>query len=228
LAFAPLRQLVWQVGAVFFSSSAAEDEPEKVRVQLLKALRVAALVFFPLIPPAMVLAPVVLPAVLGDEWQGMVRPFQVLMVVGVGHALVNIMGEFLAGRGHVRFRARVSAVWAAATVILMCILVPPLGILGAAVTHAVLFVPVAGLFAVVGGRLLGVSLSQLAAALRPVVVVVVLEIAITASVWAVLSPVSITSGARAAAAAVAGAGLAVVILGREYLGSRSLILGGTG
>lgn len=40
----------------------------------------------------------------------MVVPFQVLVVVGLGHALLKVIGEFLAGSGIVGLRARVNVV----------------------------------------------------------------------------------------------------------------------
>lgn len=215
LAFAPLRQIVWQVGGVFFSASAAEDDHEKVRSQLLKALQIAALLFLPLLPPALVIAPVLVRAVLGNEWGGMVAPFQLLLLVGSGHAFVNIMGEFLGGTGHVAFRARVSACWAAATVLVMWLLVQALGIVGAALTHVLLFVPLAAVYAVAGARRMGVPRSSLAGALRPVVVAVTLEALCTAGVWAGLGLVPVPEALRAVAAAAAGMGLALLLLNRD-------------
>ena len=215
LAFAPLRQIVWQVGAVFFSASAAEDDPEKVRFQMLKALQMAALLFLPLLPPALVMAPVLVSAILGQEWDGMVAPFQVLLLVGSGHALVNIMGEFLGGTGQVAFRARVSACWAAATVAFMWLLVHALGIVGAALTHALLFVPLAAVYAVAGARRMGIPGGSLAGALRPVVVAVTLEALCTAGVWAGLGMVPVSEALRAVVAAAAGIGLALLLLNRD-------------
>lgn len=215
LAFAPLRQLVHHLGAVFFSASAAEDDPERVRVQMLQALRMSALVFLPLLPPVIVAVPVIVPAVLGERWRGMVPPFQVLLVAGIGHAMLNIIGEFLLGTGHVGFRARVSGLWAAATVILMCLLVPAAGILGAALTHALLLVPLACAYAVGGGKRLGLSPDRLARALRPVVVVVVVQTMATAAVWAALGQLSVRPAIQCALAAGLGLGLALLLLDRD-------------
>jgi O-antigen/teichoic acid export membrane protein len=145
----------------------------------------------------------------------MVPPFQVLLVVGIGQALVNIVAEFLGGRGHVAFRVRVTAVWALATVVLMWLLVPAYGIKGAAVSHAVLFVPLAGVYAVRGGRLLGVSLARLAGALRSIVLVSGVEAAATAAVWAGLGRLSVGAGTKATVAAAAGLGLACLLLSRD-------------
>lgn len=215
LAFAPLRQLVHHLGAVFLSASAAEDDPEKVRVQMLQALRMSALVFFPVLPPAIVLAPVIVPAVLGERWRGMVPPFQVLLLAGIGHAMLNIIGEFLVGTGHVAFRARVSGLWAAATVILMWVLVPAAGILGAALTHALLLVPLTCAYAVGGGKRLGLGLGRLGQALRSVIVVVVVEAVVTAAVWAALGQLSVGPAIQSTLAAGLGLGVGLLLLDRD-------------
>jgi hypothetical protein len=123
---------------------------------MIRVLRMTAVLLLPVVPPAVALAPW-LPRLLGPEWLGMVVPFQVLFFVGVGHALLNVIGEFLAaGSDSVVFRARVSVVWALGMVGALVVLVSVLGIRVAAVAHALLFVPLAAAYVFRGSRHLGV------------------------------------------------------------------------
>src|SRR5688500_882522 len=101
IAFAPLVQVSWQVGKVLFPAAASDSEPAVVVRRTASAVRLMALGLLPLLPPAIALAPVVFPGLLGDEWEDMVLPFQLLVVAGVGHAIVNCIGESLSGTGHI-------------------------------------------------------------------------------------------------------------------------------
>ncbi len=218
LALAPLRQFVWQVGGVFLAAAAGEDDPEKVRHQLLKALRLVSLMLVPLAAPAVVLAPVVVPAVLGEEWRPMVPPLQILVVVGVVHALVNIVGEFLGGRGHIAFRARVSIAWAGATVVALTILVPIDGIRGAALAHAVLIVPLGAVYFISGGRRLGFAREGIAMSLRPIAVAEGGQIFVTALAYAIAGFSPLGAGPRSTVAAGAGLSTALALLALDPSG----------
>ena len=99
LAFMPLTQVSWMLGTVLMPAIASARDPEVIRRQALKALRLTALVLMPLLPAAIVLAGGIIPALLGDEWSGMVVPFQILAVVGVGQGIINVLGEVFAGAG---------------------------------------------------------------------------------------------------------------------------------
>ncbi len=153
MAFAPLTQFSWQVGSVFFASSAASTLEESAR-RFLTALRLSALVLLPTIVPAVLLAPVVLPRLLGAEWEGAVVVFQLLFVVGIAHGLLNVLGEFLSGSGGIGFRARASAVWAVGTLAAVALLVHLDGIRGAALAHLLAFVPLGAAYLVRGTRVL--------------------------------------------------------------------------
>jgi hypothetical protein len=100
--------------------------------------------------PAVVMAPVVLPAVLGERWSDMVPAFQVLVVAGVLHGVLNIGAEFLSGTGNVDLRGRLSLAWALGMVVLLLVVVPRYGVVGAAFVHLGLFVPLAVATAVLG------------------------------------------------------------------------------
>ncbi|HEV2069993.1 MAG TPA: oligosaccharide flippase family protein [Acidimicrobiales bacterium] len=210
LSFVPLRQFAWQIGGVFLATSAASAataDPERVGRQMVRALRMTAVLLLPVVPPAVAVAPW-LPRFLGPEWIGMVVPFQVLFSVGVGHALLNVIGEFLAGSGSVGFRARVSVVWAIGMVVALVLLVPAFGIRGAAAAHALLFVPLAVIYVFRGSRHLGLSGGRVLMHLKPVVVPVAVQGLVTTGLAGALVTGGISS--HFAGVLAGGVGLAVV------------------
>jgi PST family polysaccharide transporter len=210
LAFAPLTQVSWQVGRVLFPAAAATGDLATVARRTLVSVRLMGLILMPLVAPIVVLAPTVLPGLLGDEWRPMVAPFQILLVVGVGQALVGMLGESLSGTGGIGFRARVNAVWAAGMVGALIGLVSLDGIRGAAFAHLALFVPLALAYLTLGARRLRLSPRHVLGALGGVAAPVALQAAATAAVWAALS----AAGADGPAAEATGAvvGLLVVAL----------------
>lgn len=212
LSFVPLRHFAWQVGGVFFAASAAVQDPERVGRQMMRALRMTGVLLLPIVPPAVTLAPWVLPGVLGDVWSDMVVPFQILLFVGVGHALLNVIGEFLAGTGNVDFRARVSVAWALGMVTALMVLVSAYGIRGAAAAHALLFVALGTAYGVGGSRRLGLSASAVVNSLGGVLLPVVAQALTTAIVLVTLQAVGIQPHASEAAAAAAGLGVVTLLL----------------
>jgi len=212
LAFAPLTQVSWQVGRVLFPAAAATGDLATVGRRTLVSVRLLALLLLPLAPPAVVLAPTVLPGLLGEEWKAMVAPFQILVVVGIGHALVGMIGESLSGTGQIGWRARVNAVWALAMVPALIVLVSEDGIRGAAWAHAALFVPFAVVYVVFGAARLGLTPGRLAAAVGPVVVPVALQVAVTFGLAAVLEAAGIEEAWAALGGAAAGVAAVALLL----------------
>jgi O-antigen/teichoic acid export membrane protein len=215
VAFAPLQQFSGEVGRVLFSAAAASGI-EASGPRTVHAVRLMGVLLLPLLPAAVVLAPTVLPALLGAEWDGMVTPFQLLVVVGIGQAIVNCVGETLAGVGQIAFRAKVNIVWCIATLVALIVLVELDGIRGAALSHLVVFVPYAAVYATAGARRAGTDARELWRALRPTAAAVACQAIVTGGVVLALA------GAGDDLAAVAGgaAGLAVVavLLARDPAG----------
>ena len=213
LAFVPLTQLSWPIGQVLFPVAAATGDPAVLQRRTLVAFRTTALVLLPVLPVAIAAAPTLIPEVLGERWTGMVAPFQILIVAGVGHAIVNCIGESLSGAGAIGFRARVHAVWAPTTIAAVAALVALDGIRGAAVAHLALFVPLAIAYVVWGTRRIGLMSSDVWHSVRHVVAAVAAQAVVTAAAFAALT----WSGADHAAgllAAFAGAAFVAVLLGR--------------
>jgi PST family polysaccharide transporter len=224
LAFAPLTQVSWQVGRVLFPAAAATTDPETVGRRTLVSLRMLALLLLPVAVPVIVLAPTVLPGLFGPEWRPMVAPFQILLVVGVGHALVGMIGESLSGTGHIGWRARVNLVWAVAMVGALVVLVSEDGIRGAAWAHALLFVPFGVAYATFGARRLGVSAGRVAAAVAPVLGPVAVQALVTFGLALGFETAGIEGGWAGLGSAVAGLVVVALLLRRGPLREAGAVL----
>ncbi len=170
LAFLPLTQVSWAVGGVLLPTIAAARDEEVMRRQTLKAVRMMALLLLPLAPAAVALAPGLIPVLLGPKWHGMVVPFQILIVGGVGYGVLNVLGEALAGAGvrTVKLRAGIDVLWAIATIGAVAVGVTVEGIRGAAVAQLVTLVGLGAAYAWRGGHALGLSLAAVQGALAGV------------------------------------------------------------
>jgi O-antigen/teichoic acid export membrane protein len=211
LAFTPVLEFSHMIGTVLFPLAAISGAEAQQR-RTLAGVRVTTILFAPLIPAVFILAPTLVPALLGNEWRGAVRPFEILVVVGVAHAVLNIVGESLAGTGHVGFRARVNTVWMIGMAGALAILVPWLGILGAALAHLVLYIPVIIIYATSGIRRLGLSLRQVAHAVRAPVIAAVVQAAVSVTAWLTLAHEVRPDLARGLGAALGiGAGIGALV-----------------
>jgi PST family polysaccharide transporter len=211
LAYMPLTQISWAVGQVLLPAIAAARSESVVRRQTLKATQMMALLLLPLGPIAVALAPGLIPAVLGRKWDGMVVPFQILVLVGVAQGVLNTLGESLAavGGSSVSARARIDVVWAVATLGAIVVGVKVDGIRGASTAHVVTFCGLAVAYVWRGSRLIGLSAHTLASALRSVWVCVAAQGAVTAAVVLGLR----YAGSGWSAAGLAGALAGVIALG---------------
>jgi PST family polysaccharide transporter len=198
IAFAPVSQFSAQIGGVLLSAAATSDSETLLR-RTLGGVRLTLLVLLPVLPVAIVLAPVAIPAILGDTWRGMVAPFQILIVVGVAHAVINVIGESLAGSGNMGFRARVNAFWMVGMIGALILLVHLDGIRGAAEAHLLLYVPVALVYGIWGIRLLGSDSTRLAASLRNMALPFVVQAAVTGGVVTLLAGAAGVGGATGVA-----------------------------
>ena len=204
LGFAPLTQISWVVGGVLFPAAAASDLAAVAR-RTVKAAQFTAMALLPLVAPALVLAPALLPAVVGEEWESSVPVFQLLLASGVVHAVANVIGESLGGIGHIRWRALITFVWALATAIGVFVLTGVEGIEGAALAHLVLILPLAVVFGTRGMRLVGSSSGELWRALRGTVLACAVQAAVVIAVRVALDP----SGDDLAAVVAGTAGLLI-------------------
>jgi O-antigen/teichoic acid export membrane protein len=209
IAFAPLQHFSGEVGRVLFSAAAASGLSEN-GARTVAATRLMALLLLPLLPVIVALAPPLLPALLGNEWSGMVVPFELLAIAGVGYSIINCIGEALAGGGQMEYRSKLNVVWSLSTLAALVILVRADGIRGAALAHLVVFIGYAAVYASAGMRRLGSGAGTLWRALRPVMAAVALQAIVTAGVDAGLRGAH--AGSWAASLAGAAAGLAPLAL----------------
>ena len=214
LAFAPLTQFSWQLGGVLFPAAAATSSLETVGRRAVQVVRVMGLILFPVVPAAIALAPIVLPALLGPEWRPMVVPFQVLLVVGVSHAVYNTIADSLSGTGNIGFRARCESAWAVATILGVIAGTQAFGIRGAAIAHLIVFVPLGLAYILVGTRRIGTDARRLWEGLRDVVAAVAVESAVIAAVIAALDAAAVNDAVAATIAVLVGLLAALAVLWR--------------
>jgi O-antigen/teichoic acid export membrane protein len=212
IAFAPVEHFSSQVGKVLFAAAAASGR-DASGPRTVQAVRLMSMLLLPLLPVAIVLAPPLIPAILGTEWTGVVPPFQVLLVVGVGHAITNCVGEALSGVGQIAFRAKLNVGWCAATLIALVLLVPLDGIRGAALAHLAVFVPLAGVYATAAASRAGTAAQELWRGLRPIATAVGLQAAATGALALGLSAAGADESVAACTGAVAGLGVMAAVMG---------------
>jgi O-antigen/teichoic acid export membrane protein len=181
VAFAPLQYFSAAVGQVLFAAAAASGVSAS-EARTLIATRLMALILLPAIPVVVVLAPLVLPAVLGSRWSGMVVPFELLAAAGIGYSVVNCIAEALSGIGEMPFRAKFNVAWCLVTFAALVVLVHLDGIRGAALAHLIVFVGYAAVFVVSGMHRLGSDGRVLVRALGPVMVAVAAQALVTFAV----------------------------------------------
>jgi hypothetical protein len=130
------------------------------------------------------------------------------MVAGAVHGLLAVLREFILGAGNVRVCLAVDAGWLAATVLWLLALVPAIGIVGAALVHLILVVPLSVAYLTMASRRLGMSAGTLWRAMRLIVVAVAAQATFTALESALVR----WAGGSALVAAAAGAAAGVVAL----------------
>jgi O-antigen/teichoic acid export membrane protein len=213
IAFAPLQHFSGVVGQVLFAAAAASGVSVS-GARTVVATRLMALILLPAIPIVVVLAPTVLPALLGSRWDGMVVPFELLVAAGIGYSIVNCIAEALSGIGEMPFRAKFNVGWCLVTLAALVVLVRYDGIRGAALAHLLVFIGYATVFVRSGMRRLGSDARALWRALRPVIIAVAAQALVTTAVDAALGSVGAGRGASAVAAATLGVGCLVAVAGR--------------
>lgn len=145
LLLLPISQIQSPVHRVAIPTlSRLQDEPERFRRFFLTGLRSVAFVVMPLVTLLAVLAEEVVLIVLGDQWTGAIRVFQILAVVGLAQALVHSNGWLYVALGNAR-RQFLWSLFSAPIVVTSFVVGLPGGIEGVATAYAVaiwfLFLP---------------------------------------------------------------------------------------
>jgi O-antigen/teichoic acid export membrane protein len=212
LAFAPLTNFAWQIGKVVFPATAQTPDLDLIVERMLRITRLTATALLPLLPPTLLLAPVLVPGILGNDWKPMVVPFQILVCVGVGHAIFVALGDSLSGVGVIRWRALVEGGWALAMIGALIVLVHVDGITGAALAHVLVFFPYAFIWLRFGTRRLQTSAGAMFGALREIALAATAQALVTYGCFTLLESVSASPLAAASVAAVAGLVALVVVV----------------
>jgi O-antigen/teichoic acid export membrane protein len=210
IAMAPCVHFSDQVGKVLFA--AAASHPDEVAKRTEQAVQLMSALMLPLLPVGIFAAPAVLPAVFGAEWEPMVVPFQLLLAAGVGHAVVNCIGEALSGCGHIAFRAKVMVVRCAVTLPVLAVAVRIDGIHGAALAQLILLLVYAVAYATAGAHRVGTSSAALWRRLRPVAMTVGLQTLVGCAVLVMLAGSGAAGPAAACAAGVVGLAVGGAVL----------------
>jgi O-antigen/teichoic acid export membrane protein len=203
IAMAPTTQLAEPVGKVLSAAAALRPDSSAQRVE--QSVRLMSLLLIPLLPVGILAAPWFLPTVLGSKWEPIVVPFQVLLAVGVGHAIVNCIGAVLSGNGQIAFRAKVMIVRCGVTLIGLLVLVRADGIRGAAMAQLVALVVYAAILVPAGSRRTGTSTRALWKALRPATFAILIQAIGAGAVLLVLGNTATAEVIAAAAVAIAAA-----------------------
>lgn len=215
LAYAPLKQISWTIGAVLFPAIAVTRDPAVVARRTAKSMRLMSLVLLPLVPAAIALAPALIPTLLGEKWAGMVGPFQILIVMGVGQGMLNVVGETLSASGNVALRGRIDMAWAVATMLSVAVGAGFGGIQGAALAHIFAFVGLAAAYILWGGPRIGLSPGEMLRVIGGVTGSVGAQAGVTAAVAATVT--ALGGGALVAGVAGAALGLATLMLALRAL-----------
>jgi len=210
LGLAPTMQISWQVGLVLFPAIAATRDRVQVAQRTLKSMRLMALLLLPLVPLAIVLAPTIIPSVLGHKWAGVVVPFQLLIVVGAVQGIINMLGESLGACGGIGTRGRIDATWAALTGAALIVGAKTGGIRGAAIAHLVMNAFLATAYLRWGAPRVGLSASDVVKGVRGAGLAVAAQGAVTLA--AVISMRSIGTGSTLAALTAGLLGIAALAL----------------
>jgi lipopolysaccharide exporter len=212
LGFAPMTQFGSQLVQVLFPAAAATSDLATVGRRTLKAARLVALMLLPLVAPAIVLAPVLIPTLFGNEWRPIVTPFQLFICLGVAHSVINTVNGALAGTGNMPRLAVVDLLWALSTLAAIFVLVRVDGIQGAAIARFLVFAPLAWWYLIRGTGLLGVTTHETWIALRGVVLPVAVQAVVTATLFFALVDLGAARDVSAAAAGAVGVACAVGLL----------------
>lgn len=105
------------VATVLFPTfSAIQDQPERIGRAYLSALGVTALVIMPTSAALIILAPELVGFLLGDNWQGIVAPFQVLVITLLFRTSYKLSDAVVLATGSMYRRALTQYLYAAAVV----------------------------------------------------------------------------------------------------------------
>jgi O-antigen/teichoic acid export membrane protein len=204
IVLAPLTRLAIPVGEVLFPAFARlQNEPERMSELWLRLLRVLAALCIPAIGGLIVVAPDLVPIVLGEQWKDAVPVVQILALVGLLQALAAWNGTILMGLGKANtlFRATLSFL---VVYVVAFIVGVQWEIKGIAVAYALASAAMETVYLLLTTRALGISVFRPLRAVAGVVQAALVMVLVTAALRAALVHEQVPAGLRLVAALVCG------------------------
>lgn len=120
LATLPLARISNVITSVTFPTfSIIQDDNSKLRYAYLKIVKYISIVTFPLLAGLIIVAPEFIPIVFGEKWVPMIKPLQILCILGALQSIGTTVGSILLSKG----RADIQFKWNILTSILLTIAV---------------------------------------------------------------------------------------------------------
>ncbi|KAA3658318.1 MAG: hypothetical protein DWQ10_11445, partial [Calditrichaeota bacterium] len=102
----PQKHLTKGMNSVVFAAIARiQDEPERVRAAFRKVILSVSLISFPILGGMAVVAPNLVPVLLGDQWLETIVPLQIMCVAGILLTIDPFITSVLTATGYVKFTA---------------------------------------------------------------------------------------------------------------------------
>ncbi|MCA9731253.1 MAG: lipopolysaccharide biosynthesis protein [Deferribacteres bacterium] len=102
----PQKHLTKGMNSVVFAAvSRIQDEPERVRQAFRKVILAVGLISFPILAGMAVIAPYLVPILLGDQWLDTIAPLQIMCISGILLTIDPFITSVLTGMGLVKFTA---------------------------------------------------------------------------------------------------------------------------
>jgi len=207
----PLAKVTGPVQRVLAPAfSRMQDEPERIAAAWARATRLVGMIAMPALAGVVVVAPDLVPVVLGDKWNAAIPVIQIIAWVGIVQAVQGVNVDILMARDRTSTLFRYTIVFCTAHTAAFLIGVN-WGIVGVAVAYAISSTLVEPILTVITARALGVSpmvfvrsLFGVAQATAVMVLVVALE-----RMW--LVDLEVPAAARLALCSLTGAAVFLAV-----------------
>ena len=149
--------------------SRVKDDADRLKSAIAKALRAISLLVMPMSALTIALARPLVLTLYGEKWAASIQPLAILASYGAISIICLLFANILAGLGRAKFILMVQLVWLFALVPAMVLGVHRNGIIGAAVAHVIVIIPIVLPIYLFGLRKI-TDLTQLARAVLPALV----------------------------------------------------------
>ena len=110
MAVFPLSQISSVITRVTFPVfSAIQEHNTRIRMGYLQAIKYTSLITFPLLTGLAIVAPELIPTLIGEKWMPMVLPLQILCIAGIIYSIATHTGSVILSKGrsdiHIRWDA---------------------------------------------------------------------------------------------------------------------------